>query len=214
MIDGTPLVDHSAYISVSVENRMTDSEMIPKSILKHNTFPMEFVDSENEINIPSYAEGIVKMIGDKAREIILNSIARYYTGIDLNGVSSVALANQSEYGLVRIPGRSAKLSELPKNNDFQVINQKSHKFPLTQSMAKLGWQQMMAKVSLITREKADELYPDDSAKAKAVYKSMRYPVHMWVSPHVLHDQANHKNTRGIIWGKIKMEGKRPLWPKS
>lgn len=211
MIDGTPLVDHSAYISVSVENRMTDSEMIPKSILKHNTFPMEFVDSENEINITSDVEGIVKVIGDMARHIILNAISSSYFGLS---TTALAIANKNKYATPRLPTSPDSLSDIPKNADFQVINQKSHKFPLTQSMAKLGWQQMMAKVSLITREKAEELYPDDSAKAKAVYKSMRYPVHMWVSPDILNHQAEFAGTRGIVWGKIKMEGKRPLWPKS
>lgn len=207
-------IDDSLHVLISTDNTILDSELIPKAILGYDQFPVEFVDSENEINISLNAKGIVEMIGDKAREIILNSITRYYTGIDLNAVSSVALANQSKYGLVRIPDRSAKLSELPKNADFQVITQKRHKYPLTKSMAKLGWQQMMAKVSLITREKADELYPDNPERARAVYKSMRYPVHFWVSPHILQDQANYKDTRGIVWGKIKMEGKRPLWPKS
>tara|TARA_R110002020_G_scaffold48480_4_gene138141 strand:- start:2686 stop:3303 length:618 start_codon:yes stop_codon:yes gene_type:complete len=205
------MIDNSLHVLISTNNTILDSELIPKAILGYDQFPVEFVDSENEINISLNAKGIVEMIGDKAREIILNAISLSYFGLS---TTALAIANKNKYATPRLPTSPDSLSELPKNADFQVITQKRHKYPLTKSMAKLGWQQMMAKVSLITREKADELYPDNPERARAVYKSMRYPVHFWVSPHILQDQANYKDTRGIVWGKIKMEGKRPLWPKS
>lgn len=207
----THLVEEPATVSVNNDINQ-DEASICTSILRHGIFPNEFQDPDDgsEINIRSDAKGLVKQIGDQAREIILLNINKHFLG-----------KTPAELGWTwdHWPVSACLLKEnrtrpVPKSKDFQVINQKTHKYPLTKSMALHGWQQVMAKVSLISREAAGLMYPEDGAAAKALYKSMRYPVHFWVSPSVLWDQKNMLATQGLVFGKIKMEGKRPLYPKS
>lgn len=193
-------------VEFSVNNSIEHDDMaIAASVLNHGTFPNEFIDPDDgsEINIREDAKGLVKRIGDEARKIILDAINTHYTG-----------KSELKYSPKILPNK--RTEPVPKGKNFQVIKQKSHKFPLTRSMANTGWLQMMAKVSLITREEAAVALgmKIDTPEVKELYKAMRYAVHYWVSPSVLWDQKDHEKTQGLVWGKIKTEGKRPLLPKS